>query len=910
MLRGREVQQAAIGALLERAHEGASGALVLRGEPGIGKTALLDYAVSRATDAMPVLRAAGVESEAELPFAGLHQLIRPVAGHLGALPEPQRLALSAAFGLTTTAADGAGDRFLAGLGALSLLAEIAPVLCLIDDAHWLDRASSDALLFAARRLHRDGIVMIFATRDYPGAFHAPGIPEIPLTGLDAAAAAGLLADRDLGTGLHDDQRDQLIARTRGNPLALIELSAGVAAWPTLGPAAAPVPVTSRVTDAFGHQLGSLPERTRSALVLAAADDTGDLSLLHRAGLDITDLQPAEERGLISVAAGMLEFRHPLIRAAAYHRATHSQRVAAHRALAGACAGQTMSGESTDGQGDRRAWHLAVSTAGHDEQVAAELEEAGNRAAARNAQAAAAAAFERAAHLSADQAAAARRLVLAAEAMLDSGQHQAARALAERTARGTAAADLTVRLLRVRALADVADGAMFSAYALNMEGAQAVAATDPERAVWMLIEAHHEIRQAHDRERIAATVGQLDALALPASASQRPVAWLIRWNAAMVLGSGTADYPSLDMVIAEAGEHARRTGPRAQMIAAAGACLAGRDDAMAEMGEALADDARSRGTIGLLPGGLSQKSWAEAMLGRYRDARISATEGRQLALDLGQPFWADWMSGTLAYLAAIEGDEQACRDYARHVQQQDQSVAAAAWAEAALIMLDLGYGRVAQALDRIEAAVAGPAWHHPNIARLAPDQVEAAVRLGRPGAAAEAVARFGRWAPLVGQPWAAALLARCQALTAAENQAERHYQQALARHERDPRPFDQARTQLVYGEWLRRAKRKREARIQLHAALRAFEGLAAGPWAARARAELTAAGATAPQAPAPDIVAALTPQELQITRLAARGLQNRDIAAQLFLSPRTVAYHLYKAYPKLGVSSRAELPAIV
>ena len=299
-----------------------------------------------------------------------------------------------------------------------------------------------------------------------------------------------------------------------------------------------------------------------------------------------------------------------------------------------------------------------------------------------------------------------------------------------------------------------------------------------------------------------------------------------------------------------------------------------------------------------------------MLGRYRDARISATEGRQLALDLGQPFWADWMRGTLAYLAAVGGDEQECREYAGQVRATEESVAAAPWAEAALILLDLGAGRVVDALVRIEAAVAGPARHHPNITRMAPDQVEAAVRLGRPDSAAAALARFSRWAPLVGQPWAAALQARCQALTAPNDEAERHYRRALALHEQDTRPFDQARTQLVYGEFLRRAKRKREARIQLHAALRAFESLGARPWAARARAELTATGAAVPRAAAPGILAALTPQELQITRLAARGMQNRDIAAHLFLSPRTVAYHLYKAYPKLGISSRAELPALL
>jgi DNA-binding NarL/FixJ family response regulator len=386
--------------------------------------------------------------------------------------------------------------------------------------------------------------------------------------------------------------------------------------------------------------------------------------------------------------------------------------------------------------------------------------------------------------------------------------------------------------------------------------------------------------------------------------------MIRWSAAVVLDSDTSGFLPLDeamsQVRASAGGDAR-----ALLDATAAACLAGRDDAMADMGGELVAEARARGAIGALPSGLCQLSWAETMLGRYRDARIGATEGRQLALDLGQGYWADIMCGTLAYLAAIEGDERQCREFAGQVAPPAvESVVAAQWAQAALVLLDLGYGRIADALARLEAAAASPARHHTNIIRMAPDQVEAAVRLGRPDRAADAVARFSRWAPLVGQSWATAVQARCQALTASDDDAEQHYQRALRLHERDTRPFDQARTQLVYGEWLRRGKRRRDARPQLHDALRTFQSLGARPWADRAHTELTATGATAPQPAAPDVLAALTPQELQIARLAARGLPNRDIAAQLFLSPRTVAYHLYKAYPKLGIASRAELPALV
>jgi DNA-binding NarL/FixJ family response regulator len=901
MLRGREVQQAVIDALLSQASAGTSGALVLRGEPGIGKSALLDYAADQARGDMPVLRAVGVESEAELPFAGLHQLIRPALDHLGALPEPQRLALSAAFGLTAGPAGptAGGDRFLTGLGTLSLLAEIAPVLCLVDDAHWLDRASVDALLFAARRLHRDGIVMIFASRDYPGAFLAPGIIDVPVAGLDPAAAAALLDDR--GVAMPREQRDRLIAGTRGNPLALIELSANGTG--TLVQAGAPMPATTRVVDAFGHQIRSLPAATRSGLLIAAADNSGELILLDRAGLSLASLQPAEERGLISLGAGRLEFRHPLIRAAVYHGGTHSERIAAHRALAAAC--------TDPADADRRAWHLAVATTSQDEQVASELELAGDRAVARNGPAAAAAGYERAAQLSQDPAARVRRLTLAAEAALDSGDHQAARDLAERARRDTADTAITARLLLVLALADAYDSLMVSAYRRNKEAAAAIAGTDPVQALWLLMGAHAEARQGpYDRQLFEESVTVLDTLGFPPDFRRSPLAWVIRWNAAVVLDSDTSGFPPLDEVMPQVRDSAGAYA-HALLDASAAACLAGRDDAMADIGGALAAQARARGAIGVLPSGLCQLSWAETMLGRYRDARIGATEGRQLALDLGQGYWADIMCGTLAYLAAIEGDEQQCRELAGQVAPPaEESVVAAQWAQAALAMLDLGYGRIADALARLEAAADSPARHHTNVIRMAPDHVEAAVRLGHPDRAADAVARFSRWAPLVGQPWATAVQARCQALTAADDDAEQHYQRALRLHEQGTRPFDQARTQLVYGEWLRRGKRRRDARVQLHDALRTFQSLGAQPWAGRAHTELTATGASAPQSAARDVLAALTPQELQIARLAARGLPNRDIAAQLFLSPRTVAYHLYKAYPKLGIGSRAELGALV
>jgi hypothetical protein len=360
MLRGRRAEQERVDALLAAARDGISGALVVRGEPGIGKTALLEYAAQRA-DGMRVVRGAGIESEAELPFAGLHLLLRPAADALEALPGPQRQALAGVFGIGEA---GSGDRFLIGAAVLSLLAHLAeaqPLLCLVDDAQWLDRPSAEALLFAARRVDREGVVVLFAVREHSGEFAPAGVPELRLAGLDPDSAGALLDD--LGAALPADQRERLITETNGNPLALRELPPLIA---TQGAHLGVIPLTSRVLDAFHHQVRALPPRTRQLLLVAAADDTGDVpSLLLAAGtlgLDAADLQPAETSGLVAVTAGGLAFRHPLIRAAVYHGAPLVQRVAVHAALAEAHADDI----------DRRAWHMALAATGADERVAADL----------------------------------------------------------------------------------------------------------------------------------------------------------------------------------------------------------------------------------------------------------------------------------------------------------------------------------------------------------------------------------------------------------------------------------------------------------------------------------------------------------------------------------------------------------
>ncbi|MDI5978262.1 helix-turn-helix transcriptional regulator [Amycolatopsis magusensis] len=883
MLRGRQAEQDTITALLGRARDGISGALVVRGEPGIGKTSLLDHAAAQAGD-LRVLRGTGIESEAELPFAGLHLLLRPVLDRLDALPELQRRALAGAFGLGES---GDGDRFLIGAGVLTLLAEQGPLLCLVDDAQWLDRASADALLFAARRLDREGVVLVFAARDYADAFVAPGLPELRLTGLDDQSASALLDDT--GIELPAELRARLVAETRGNPLALRELPAVVSAHDT-----GPMPLTTRVLDAFWHQVRSLPAPSRTLLLLAAADQTGELKTLLRAanelGAALTDLEPAEERGLVSLVAGTLTFRHPLIRAAVYHGAAASSRIAVHSALAA---------EHHDP--DLRAWHLAAAATGPDEGVAAELERAAGRAITRGGHAAAATMYERAARLSQQPEESARRLLLACEAATRAGRLDWANSLAE-TLPPDLAPDLRVRLIQVRASADFAKGDLHHAHRLLVDGA--ALADDPVEAFWMLVRALHAAWAAPtDVRLLAEPLDRFDEVGLAPDDPLMSMAWLARWGTAMVLDRDTAAFPPLDEVLAKARSAAAGMGPRGMTEVASRALVAARDEESAEIATELIADARAHGVIVALPAALGHLTLVQTVLGRHREARVTGAEGMRIAADTGQPLWAGYTAGALAYLAAIEGDEPGCRHYAE-LTADDAASSGDTWAQTALALLDLGQGRVQKAFDRLRAVTSGPSRHLSGVVRCVPDHVEAAVRLGRPQDAAGSLELFANWAATMDRPWIHALLARCRALTTPE--AEPHFVRALDLHPSDSRPFDRARTELLYGEWLRRARRKSKARDHLSAALKVFEELGSGPWAARARAELGATGAGVTPKPASGAQAELTPQELQITQLAAQGLSNRDIAAQLYLSPRTVAYHLYKAYPKLGVTSRGEL----
>jgi DNA-binding NarL/FixJ family response regulator len=898
VLHGRAQELSVIDRLLSDCRAGRSGSLFLTGEPGIGKTALLDHAAS-AVGGFRLVRGTGIESEAHLPFAGLHLLLRPALDRVDALPVPQARALRGAFGLVPVEP---GDRMLVGLAVLSLLAELAdaaPVLCLVDDAQWLDRASAEAVLFAARRLDAEGIAVIVAAR--PG-FAAPGLTELSLTGLDAPTAAGLLAEH--AADLSPADRYRVLAEAQGNPLALLELPAAVATHRPIAAGQA-LPLSDTVQAVFLDQAQRLPEPTRQLLLVAAAEDAGDLGVVLRAGAALgsgaADLVPAEVAGLIRVDQHTVHFRHPLVRSALYQAAPTSLRLVVHTALADAL--------DRPDDADRRAWHRAMVATGPDEQVAAELEHTALRAATRSGYATAVAAYERAARLTPAGESRVRRLVLAAEAAAEEGDAERMAVIADQAASSTREPEWRARALRVRAAAAFHQGSLRAAQRLLTEAAGLVRADDPLHAAHTMLDAVHAAWYL-GADEIADTATQLDALPLPPDDPITHVTRLLSWAVRAAIGQGWGGAAA-----GRIGDAARTGfgGPHETILVGATSLqVAGHDTESHRVAAQLLAGCREHGWIGRMPPVLACVARAQTFLGRHADAWDDASEALRIAQESGHRQWIAEISGVLAYLAAVAGDEQRCHALADDAVAAPEPGAPApglAWAHWALALLDLGHARWESARARLDALRAGPVRHQLPGLRSIPDLVEAAVRLGRPEDAREPLARLTEWAHQVEQPWIDAHVQRCRALLATDHDADELYRAALGLHAQDDRPFERARTALLYGEWLRRIRRRSEARARLRDAFETFRRLDAAPWAARARAELDAAGDAVPDTGTTGALARLTPQERKIVRLAARGLSNRDIAAQLFLSPRTVGYHLYKAYPKLGVAARSELAAL-
>ncbi|MES0832864.1 helix-turn-helix transcriptional regulator [Nocardiopsis tropica] len=877
MLYGRSVEIGALDEVIARADHGRGGALVLRGEAGAGKTALLDAAAER-IEGMGVLRTGGVESESDLAFAALHQLLWPVTGLLDALPGPQRDAVRAALGHDS---GGTGDRFLLGAGVLSLLVEAAGpegLVCVVDDFQWIDRASADALLFAARRLGTERIAMLFAVR---GDAPVKGVPStVDVRGLPEDAAAELLESRH---GLPAAPvRRELIKLTGANPLALVEIAARLtpAQLADREPLPDPLPGGARL---YGDRVAGLSSPARLVALLAAVET--DLEVVLRAAERLASGPEAvavafaelEECGLAGVSGTGVRFRHPLMRSAVHEAAAPAEVRRVHAALAELTAG------------DRRAWHLAGAALGQAEPVAVALAEVAGRARDRGGYAAATTALTRAAELTPEPRARAARLKDAAvSAWLAGRPGQAESLLAEAREGAGGDSTLAMEITRLRGRFELNSG----------NAAEAV----------RILAAGDSLDMLADAVEAASHVGDTAAVVeLGRRATAHPEGFLRDTVAGIGLTlDGDAAGPGLlRRALARADELDDAVGC---LWATAAASALGESDLATGMAERAGRVARVSGMAGQLPVVLGFVATADRLAGRLAHSRAVSEEGLALAQEAGYENTVAAHLANLAVLAALRGEEESCERQAREAlaialpHRVGLSAGVASYAQA---MLELCLGRYASARDRFRVlAVAGPGAGHPTVAwRTMPDLIEAAVGAGDETGARAALSAYERSTEHAVTPESRALLARCRGLAEADEEA---FGEALRLH---TNPFEAARTALLLGERLRRAQQPGRARAHLRTAWEVFEQAGARPWARRAQEELRAAGEYG-SAPSPGVLDALTPQELRIAGLVADGLSSKQIAARLFLSPRTVEYHLYKTYPKLGIGSRTDLARLV
>ncbi|MEV6889475.1 AAA family ATPase [Kribbella sp. NPDC051137] len=915
MLYGRQAEQAAIASLIMQTRAGHGGSMILSGDPGVGKSALLDVATEGA-HGLTVLRTSGLQSEAELPFAALHQLLRPLLCRVSDLPSAQSAALRGAFGLMPLRPT---ERLQVALAALSLLSESAseqPVVCLVDDIQWLDRPSADVLSLVANRIRDESVMLLAATRA-SDLVSLPGAVEIRVHGLDAQSAHELLAERH--PELRQQVAERVVRETGGNPLALAELPGALSERQQSGidPLVGPLPLPECIQRHYAKQLARIEEPTQQLLLMLAADDAGDLAAALRAartvGVGIEALDRAVETGLVrtedTISGPRVIFRHPLVRAAVYRSASLGARLTAHRALAEAL--------DPELEPDRRAWQLAASAVGPDESAADELERSGLRALQRGAPSSAALALEKSARLTSSIESRARRLVAAAEAANRAGHPARAEALADEAEQAAEDVVTRARIRRLRALVAFDSGEQATVHRLLMTNWEQVGAEDPELAADMLVDAAKNAWFSNSLERASQVSRALSTVVLP---PHSPRLSLVRTVLKLT--------DQLEM-LSGAGSLRGSTDGRAEdlsgeqvvpldLVLRAVVSLAVADDAAAiDAAEAAVESCRTSGRLDLLVLALQVLATLDVLIGRHQFGRANATEGLELANALGLTNRSCHFHALLAWLDAVAGRTESSHELAAlalgHAEARGiaPTVAFGRWA---LSLLALGQGRPAETLDEARPFVSGSAEHPLVTIMRTPDLIEAAARLGRTDEVKQNLDQLSTWAASSGLVRARALDARCRALVAEDlDEADRLYVEALSLHDEadgtgQSRPFDRARTQLLYGEWLRRQRRRVEARRPLRAAMNTFEQLGAEPWTRRAESELRAAGSirrSGGERPRTE----LTPQELQVARLARNGASNREIGAQLFLSPRTVGYHLQNIFRKLGIRSRIELAQV-
>jgi DNA-binding CsgD family transcriptional regulator len=904
VLRGRGDERAQLDGLLNGALAGRGGVLMLCGQAGVGKTALLEYALASA-GSLRVLRVAGMESEMELAFAGLHQLCAPLLDRLEGVPGPQRAALETAFGLSAGAVP---DRFLVGLSVLSLLSEVAeerPLLCVIDDAQWLDRTSADVLAFVARRLLVEPVVLLFAAREPSDLF--TDLPMLQLEGLGDADARALLSSVVPGR-LDKLIAAQIIAETRGNPLALLELPRGLSAAQLAGGFGLPgaPSLSGTIEKSFLRRLAALPDDTRRLLLMAAAEPTGDPALLWRAAqrlaIDAPALQPAASAGLIDID-GRVRFRHPLVRSALYRAATPQERRRAHRALA----------QATDAQidPDRRAWHLAAATAVPDEAVAAELEHAAGRAQARGGLAAAAAFQERAVALTSDQALRAQRALAAAQTKYEAGGLEDALALLEIAEAGAYRAGQRARVGLLRAQIAFASRRGSDAPLLLLEAARELERTDPRIARATYLDAFAAARFAGPLARDAdlVKVGEAALAGPPLPPSPRPSDLLLQGLAVQITRGYAAGAPLLKSALTAFQRETALPPEEARWLSLAlwAAADLWDEDTWRRLTTRELERAREAGALTAIPLALSMLSYIHATSGDLAAAESQLHESRTASDATGTPaqhspaLWITALRGreteTLDLIRAT-GDEAAARGegYATFVTEHVTAV------------LYNGLGQYSAALAALRRQAVDPS-HRDGSPRPMAELVEAAVRSGERQLASLAFARLAETTSAAGTNWALGIEARSRALLTDGDAAENLYREAIDRLSRTNIRVQLARAHLLYGEWLRRERRRREARQQLRTALEMFTSMGTEAFADRGRRELSATGERARRRSV-ETRDDLTPQESQIARLAGDGLSNAEIGTRLFVSQSTVAYHLRNVFSKLQIASRHQLAQVV
>ena len=907
MLVGREDECRELARLVRDAAEGMSRCLVIRGDAGMGKSALLRFTRERARS-FQVAATTGIESESELAFGALVGIVRPLVPYLRRLPEPQRTALEAAIALRSASVPHRLSAFAGFLSLVGIAAEDRPVLLLVDDLQWVDRSSAEAILFVARRLGADRVAVVMTARIHDDeAVDVRPIPEMRLRGLTPEAGAQLLSQQARAAIVAPDVAERLVELTRGAPLALLEVPSLLSDPQLLGyePLPEPLPAGDAVREAFRRELSGLSRRSMAALRILAADDVGAVDVVQDAlgsrGMALRDLYSAERRGLVHVHGDHLELRHPLLRSVIYHGSTSGQRRQAHRALAEAYATRDSV---------RQAWHRAAAAAGPDESIASALEVAAADATSRGGHDSAAMALERAAELTPRRVDQARRRFQAGRAAWVGGQPARATRNLDLALRLTDDTVLRAEVQRARGHLLYAAGSLGDAFALLLDEAMRVAATAPKLAVSMLTEAsavsvgaadvHRSAIAAQlatryaERADVEAQFHAAMALAHPlilGGRTQEANRLLRRWKAF------ASDYFSppltnpFDPIYGTAYSYEDHGFGR-QLL-----------DTMAEAARSAAPDR--------LPQVLATVAHLDIQSGDWLLALARSTEGSELAGVLGQGGAESFALATLATVEAGMGRVEALRHAALATEAASRTGARSmhAYAAHAVGLYELGRRRVEDAIAPLEEA--GGLMNDwgvvdPFVIPWMPNLIEAYVLAGRRSESRSLTTHLRRVAALTRMPWAEAVAARCIGLTSDEFDDD--FRRSLRVSAALPTSFDHARTRLAYAERLRRAGRRREARPYLNAAIETFRRLGAEPWVSQALAEL---GGTVEHVRARDDPEdRLSPQELQVALLVAEGKTNREAAAALFVTAKTVEYHLGHVYRKFGIHSRSELTRVM